>query len=381
MSKTKVQKKYSFLIVGSGFFGSTFARLATDAGKTCLVIDKRNHLAGMAHDVKINNQLVGIHGGHIFHTNSDKVWQFINQFCEMEPFINKPKVLTSNKVYSFPINLMTLHQLWGVTTPAEAFRKLNEIRVPFDHPQNFEEWVLDKLGWELYELFIYGYTKKQWMKEPRELPASIIQRLPIRLTYDENYFISKYQSMPKEGYTKLIENMLDGIRVDLSVDFFGLGDWQQYADHLVYTGPIDKFFDYTFGKLEYNTLRFEQEIHHGDYQGNAIFNHVDLTTPYLRSIEHKHFQRNHQKHYDPRHESQDETIVTFDYPIAFQDHPEPYYPIRDELNSNLYAKYFSLKKELPNVTFGGRLGDYKYIDIDQTIASAMQKAKGIICSK
>lgn len=368
--------KYDFLIVGSGFFGATFARLATDAGKTCMVIDRLPHVAGAAHDKKWENgQIVASYGAHIFHTQSDEVWQFINQFCEMEPFINKPKVLSGNKVYSFPINLMTLHQLWGVTTPTDAFRKLNEVRIPCDHPRNFEEWVLDKIGMELYELFIYGYTKKQWMKEPRELPASIIQRLPIRLTYDENYFITKYQGMPKEGYGKLVENMLDGIKVDLGVDFFNIGDWQNYAEHLVYTGPVDKFFGYELGKLEYNTLKFEHKVFTGDYQGNAVFNHVDLSVPYLRSVEHKHFQRNSHKHYDPRHENTEQTVVSFDYPIAFKDHPEPYYPIRDEVNSTLYARYFTLKKENPNVTFGGRLGEYKYLDIDQTIASAMQKIK------
>lgn len=371
--------KYDFLVVGAGFFGATFARLATDAGKSCLVIDRLPHIAGAAHDSKWDcGQIVASYGAHIFHTNSDEVWHFINQFGEMEPFINKPKVLSGNKVYSFPINMMTLHQLWGVVTPAEAFQKLNDVRIPCDHPRNLEEWILDKIGKELYELFIYGYTKKQWMKEPRELPSSIIQRLPIRLTYDENYFTSKYQSMPKEGYTKIVENMLSGICVDLGVDFFGLGDWRDYAKHLVYTGPIDKFFNYQFGKLEYNTLRFEHHELFGDYQGNAVFNHVDLSMPYLRSVEHKHFQRSHQKHYDPDCENKEKTIVTFDYPIAFEDHPEPYYPIRDTQNSDLYAKYFALKKEMPNVTFGGRLGEYKYIDIDQTIASAMQKVKSIL---
>lgn len=371
--------KYDFLVVGAGFFGATFARLATDAGKSCLVIDRLPHVAGAAHDSKWNcGQIVASYGAHIFHTNSDEVWHFINQFGEMEPFINKPKVLSGNKVYSFPINMMTLHQLWGVVTPAEAFQKLNEVRIPCDHPRNLEEWILDKIGKELYELFIYGYTKKQWMKEPRELPSSIVQRLPIRLTYDENYFTSKYQSMPKEGYTKIVENMLSGIRVDLGVDFFGLGDWRDYADHLVYTGPIDKFFNCQFGKLEYNTLRFEHHELFGDYQGNAVFNHVDLSMPYLRSVEHKHFQRSHQKHYDPDCENKEKTIVTFDYPIAFEDHPEPYYPIRDTHNSDIYAKYFAIKKEIPNLTFGGRLGEYKYIDIDQTIASAMQKAKEIL---
>jgi UDP-galactopyranose mutase len=370
--------KYDFLVVGSGFFGATIARKLTDAGKTCLVIDKNEFLGGAAHDFRwTNGQLVAGAGAHIFHTHSEEVWQFTNQFCSMEPFINKPKVLSGNKVYSFPINMMTLHQLWGVVTPAEARQKLNSVRIPCEKPRNFEEWALDKIGRELYELFIYGYTKKQYMKEPSELPSSIIQRLPIRLTYEENYFTTKYQGMPSEGYSALIENMLSGIDVRLGVDFFTL-DWQNYAKHLIYTGPVDKFFDFCFGKLDYNTLRFEHKEFRGDYQGNAVFNHVDANVPYLRSIEHKHFLRSYQKHYDPNQENQNISVVSFDYPISFEDHPEPYYPIRDEKNSFLYDKYFSLKKTLSNVTFGGRLGEYKYLDLDQTMASAMQKAKNIL---
>ncbi len=211
---------YDYLIVGSGFFGSTAARLLTDLGKSCLVIDKNPYVGGMASDTVLHGQIVGLHGCHVFHTNSEEVWKFINQFSEIEPFINKPKVLSEGKVYSFPINLMTMYQLWGVVTPEDARKKLNEVRIPCKNPRNFEEWVLDKIGRELYEKFIYSYSKKQWLKEPRELPSSIIQRLPIRLTYDENYFTCKYQGMPKDGYTKLVENMLCGIDVDLGIDFF-----------------------------------------------------------------------------------------------------------------------------------------------------------------
>ena len=370
---------YDYLICGAGFFGSTMARKLTDAGKTCLVIDKLPHVAGAAHDFlwSSNGQLVASYGAHIFHCHSEEIWQFINQFCEMESFINKPKVLSDGSVYSFPINMMTLHQLFGVVTPDEARRKLNEVRIPCEHPRNFEEWVLDKIGRELYEKFIYGYTKKQWMCEPSLLPSSIIQRLPIRLTYDENYFTTKYQSMPKEGYTKLIENMLDGIDVRLGVDFFEMGDWHNYAKHLVYTGPVDKFFSYQFGPLNYNTLRFEHKEFHGDYQGNAVFNHVDLTTPYLRSVEHKHFAKSYQKHYS-NSDNKEVTVVSFDHPISFKDHPEPYYPIRDEKNSLLYDKYFALKKEMPDVMFGGRLGGFQYFDLDQACSSAIQKSKKLL---
>jgi UDP-galactopyranose mutase len=368
--------KYSFLIVGAGFFGATFARKATDAGKTCLVIDKSPHVAGAAYDKKWDNGIiVSSYGAHILHSQSEEVWSFLKRFSEIEDFINKPKVLSDGKVYSFPINMMTLHQMWGVVTPEEALQKLNSVRIPCENPRNFEEWVLDKVGRELYEKFIYGYTKKQWMKEPSQLPSSIIQRLPIRLTYDENYFVTKYQGIPKEGYTKMVENMLDGIEVRLGVDFFSIKDkWKDYADHLVYTGPVDKFFDYQFGELEYNTLRFEHKVYQGDFQGNAVFNHVDLKVPFLRSVEHKHFYKRTPKHDTlivGRHEP---TVVSYDHPISFKDNPEPYYPIRNEQNSELYARYFNLKKEMSNVTFGGRLGEYKYLDIDQTVASAIVKA-------
>lgn len=368
---------YDFIIVGAGFFGSAMARILTDAGKSCIVIDKNNHTAGAAHDfIHKNGQIVSSYGAHVWHTNSDEVQNFFTKFCTLENFINKPKVLSGNNVYSFPINMMTLHQLWGVITPEQARQKLASVRIPCEYPKNFEDWILDKVGKEIYELFFYGYSKKQWMKEPKELPASIIQRLPIRLTYDENYFTSKYQGMPKDGYTQVISNMLDGIKVDLGIDFFEIGDWQKYAKNLIYTGPVDKFFNYEFGELDYNTLIFEHKVFQGDYQGNAVFNHVDLHTPYLRSVEHKHFYKKLKNKHDTliegRHES---TVVTFDYPALFKEHPEPYYPIRDEKNSNLYTKYFALKKLTPNVTFGGRLGEYKYLDLDAAIASAMQKSK------
>lgn len=364
---------YDVLIVGSGFFGSTYAHQATRHGKKCWIVDKNPYLGGMAHDSVMENLLVASHGAHILHTNSDEVWNFLSQFGEIEPFINKPKILTRGKVYSFPINLMTLHQLWGVVTPQEAREKLNSVRMKKKNPRNFEEWALSKVGKEIYELFIYGYTKKQWLREPKDLPSSIIQRLPIRLTYDENYFTAKHQGMPREGYTKLVENMLDGVKVSPGVDFFSLGDWRRYAKHLVYTGPVDQFFDYTYGKLEYNTLKFEHKTFLGDFQGNAVFNHPDLGVNYLRTVEHKHFYQKTPKHYASPDKSV--SVVSYDYPVNFLDNPKPYYPIRDSKNSELYARYFELKKNLKNVTFGGRLGEYKYLDIDATVASAIAKEK------
>ena len=374
--------KYDFLIVGAGFFGATFARKATDAGKKCLVIDRLPHIAGAAYDKRwANGIIVSEYGAHILHSNNDNIWNFLSQFSHIEPFINKPKVLTGGKVYSFPINMMTMHQLWGVVTPAEASKKIDEVRIRCPHiPRNFEEWALDKIGKELYELFIYDYTKKQWMKEPRELPSSIIQRLPIRLTYDENYFTAKHQGMPKEGYGKMVENMLEGVQVDLGVDFFSMqSNWQDIAKHLVYTGPIDRFFNYEYGELEYNTLRFEHKEFNGDHQGNAVFNHVSNDVAYIRSIEYKHFYNRSMANHETSIVGHNEpTVVSYDYPIAFKDHPEPYYPIRDDRNSILYEQYTLLKKNMNNVTFGGRLGEYKYLDIDQSVASAISKAEKII---
>jgi UDP-galactopyranose mutase len=372
--------EFDFMIVGSGFFGATFARKAADAGKKCLVIDKNNHIAGATYDRKWDNGIiVSEYGAHIFHTQSEEVWDFINKFTKINPFINKPKVLSQGNVYSFPINMMTLHQLWGVVTPEEAYRKLQDVRIPCENPRNFEEWALDRVGKEIYELFFYGYTKKQWMKEPRDLPASIIQRLPIRLTYEENYFTTKYQGIPNEGYSATIKNMLDGIKTELNTDFFTIRNkWRDYAKHLVYTGPIDKFYDYEFGSLEYNTLRFEHKTIYGDYQGNAVFNHTDMSVPHIRTIEHKHFYKNAPKHYEVKPHSKEETVVSYDIPVAFKDHPEPYYPIRDDKNSDLYNRYANLKTNHKEITFGGRLGEYKYLDIDQTIASALTKFRTFV---
>ena len=368
--------KYKFLIVGAGFFGSTFARLATDAGYKCLVLEKKNHVAGAAYDYTWNNQIISEYGAHIFHTHHQKIWDFVNRFTTMIPFINKPKAISRNKVYSFPINLMTLHQMWGIVTPKEAVQKLQEVRIPCENPRNFEEWALDKIGEELYHKFIYGYTKKQWHKEPSYLPASIIQRLPIRLTYEENYFVTKYQGMPKYGYTDLINNMLENVDIKLGQDFNTIkNNWHDYAEHLVYSGPVDAFYDYTYGKLEYNTLKFVHKIYTGDQQGTAVFNHVDEEVPFLRSVEHRHFyEHKHSKHIEIENlVDKTPSVVTYDYPILFEEHPEPFYPIRDETNTIMYEKYYQLKKSDPKIIFGGRLGEYKYLDLDQTIASAMSK--------
>lgn len=369
---------YDFLVVGAGFFGATFARVVTDAGHTCLVIDKADKVGGMAAEDIVHGLHVCRHGAHIFHTHDNDVWQFICRFGKFNSFTNRVKAKAKGKLYSFPINLMTLHQLWGVTTPLEAWDRLQAVRVPVAAPKNCEDWLLSVVGREVYELFFYGYTKKQWHREPRDLPASIIKRLPIRLTHDDNYFTAQYQGMPIDGYSSLVNNMLDGIDVRLDTDLFSL-DWKSLARRLVYTGPIDRFFDYCFGKLEYNTLKFSHEIYYGDFQGNAVINHCDADVPFLRSIEHRHFSYpSVVKHYcDP---SPVPTVVTYDLPATFEETRMPYYPIQDDVNTALYARYAALGRLLPDVIFGGRLGEYRYYDIDQTMASAIQKAtKAITC--
>jgi UDP-galactopyranose mutase len=364
---------YDFIIVGSGFFGSTFARLATDAGKSCLVIDKEPYIGGMTADTKIHGYSVCRHGAHIFHTHNEQVWNFVQQFGAFNSFTNRVKAMAKGKLYSFPINLMTFHQLWGTITPVEALDKLKQVRIPCETPKNAEEWLLSMVGRELYELFFYGYTKKQWHCEPSKLPPSIVARLPIRLTYDDNYFTTDFQGMPKDGYTSLVNNMLSGIRVELDTDFFNI-DWRRIGHRLVYTGPIDRFYNYCYGKLDYNTLKFETKVYQGDHQGNAVINYCDEDHPYIRSIEHKHFEYpSLTKHY--RDIENSKTVVTYDLPATYEETQAPYYPIQDERNMDLYNRYKELGKMNPEVIFGGRLGEYRYYDLDQTMASAMQKAK------
>lgn len=367
--------KYDFLVVGAGLFGSTFARKITDYGYSCLVIDKKPHIAGTAYDEKIENIITSKYGAHIFHTNNKEIWQFVNQYSNFIPFVNKPKVKINNSIFSFPINLFTLHQIFKTITPKDAIKKLEEIQVKIKKPTNFEEWYLSKVGKKIYKMFFYHYTKKQWQRDPKLLPLSIAQRLPLRLTYDENYFNTDYQGMPENGYSKLIENMLEKIDVDLNCDFFvNRSKYEKIARKIIFTGTIDSFFNYELGELEYSSLQFKTKIYKGDYQGTAVINHCDEQTPYLRSIEHKHFYKSiYQKNKFFDKSNTNKTVVTFDYPVKFSKLFEPYYPIRDKQNSALYQKYYKLSKKT-NVIFGGRLGQYSYFDMDQTIASAIQKS-------
>jgi len=362
-------KKYDYLIVGAGMFGATFARAALDAGKSVLIVDKRNHIGGNCYTEKIEDIDVHVYGPHIFHTNDDGIWEFVNRFTKFEAFINKPKVSYGDKIYSFPINLMTLHQLWGVKTPAEAEEKLKSVRVPCENPQNLEEWILSQVGREIYETFIEGYTRKQWGRHPRELPTSIIKRLPIRLYFEENYFTDKYQGIPSEGYTSMMEKMIEGADVQLGVDFLAdRTSWESRAEKVVYTGKIDEFFGYEYGELEYRSLDFDTFIADGDYQGNAVVNYTEEGVPYTRIVEHKHFV--------PRTAgSKPKTVVTREYPAAWTREKTPYYPVRDKKNEEIYFKYKKLAEGKSDCLFGGRLAEYVYYDMHQVIGSALVKAR------
>ncbi len=354
--------RYDFLIVGCGMFGATFAQQASERGKKVLVIEKRPHIGGNCYTENVEDIEVHKYGPHIFHTNSDKVWKYVNQFAEFSNFINRPKVKYRDKLYSFPINLMTLYQLWGVKTPAEAKRKLEEVVIPNNNPQNLEEWILAQVGQEIYEIFIKGYTKKQWGREPKELPASVIKRVPIRLTFDDNYYDDKYQGIPIGGYTKMFEKMLDGVAVKLNTDYFHDRDyWNSIAPMVVYTGKIDEYFDYRFGELEYRGLKFESKILNEDYQGNAVINYTEQKVPYTRIIEHKHFEfKNYEK-----------TVVTWEYPDNYDKNKIPYYPINNKSNNELYNRYQREVEKQKNLIVGGRLATYTYLDMNQAVAAVI----------
>jgi UDP-galactopyranose mutase len=353
--------KYDYLIVGAGLFGSICARELTNNGKKVIVIDKRDHIGGNCYTSNEGGINVHTYGPHIFHTNNKQVWDYINQFVEFNHFTYRPKVKYNNNIYSFPINLMTLYQIYGVSTPSQAESILELERIHNNEPNNLEEWILSQVGTKLYETFIKGYTTKQWGRDPKYLPVSIIKRLPIRLTYDDNYFNDRYQGIPIGGYTQIFDKLLDGIDVKLGVDYFK--DELPKYNIIIYTGPVDMFYDYIHGKLEYRSLRFENEyLDINDYQGNAAINYTDVNIPYTRIVEHKHFEFGKQKH----------TIITREYPTT---EGEPYYPVNDKLNNDRYNLYKSLMDKEDRIIFGGRLADYKYYDMHQVIASALHQVK------
>lgn len=357
---------YDYLIIGCGLFGVTFAEQAKKDKKKCLIIDSRNHIGGNCYTENKDNINLHKYGPHIFHTNNDDIWKYVNKFTKFNNFINRPKVNYKNNIYSFPINLFTLYQLWGINNPETAKKKLKEVQIKIKNPKNLEEWILAQVGEEIYYTFIYGYTKKQWGREPKELPSFIIKRLPIRLNFNDNYFFDKYQGIPIGGYTQMINNMLEGIDVLLNENYFDKRDyWNKKAKNIVYTGKIDEFFNYKYGELEYRSLKFETEkLLINDFQGNAYINYTEESIPYTRIIEHKHFEFGNQNY----------TYITKEYPDDWNKNKIPYYPINNEKNNIIYNNYKKLTNE-KNIIFGGRLAEYKYYDMHQVIASALKKYK------
>ena len=366
---------YDFLIVGSGLFGATFARLATDAGRKCLVIDRRPHLGGNVYCEETEGIHVHKYGAHIFHTADKEIWDFVNSFVPFHPFVHSPVANYKGERYNLPFNMNTFHQMWGVQTAEEAQAKIAEQRADMSamlggsSPRNLEEQALLLVGRDIYEKLIKGYTEKQWSRPCTELPAFLIRRLPIRFVYDNNYFNDPYQGIPVGGYNPLIERLLEGSDTRTNCDFFEHRDeLSSLADTILYTGPIDRFYDYRFGRLQYRTVRFETEILPvPDYQGNAVVNYTDRETPFTRIIEHKHFELSGKAVYDlPK------TVISREYSSEWQEGMEPYYPVNDARNNALYARYKALADEETRVLFGGRLAEYKYYDMGPVIGQAMK---------
>lgn len=361
--------KYDYLIVGAGLFGAVFAREATDAGKKVLVIDKRPHIAGNIYTESIEDIPVHKYGAHIFHTNDKNVWQYVNRFAEFNRYTNSPVANYNGELYSLPFNMLTFNKMWGVITPQEARAKIEEQRAKsgITEPKNLEEQAISLVGTDIYEKLIKGYTQKQWGRPCNELPSFIIKRLPVRFTYDNNYFNALYQGIPIDGYTSMVDKMLDGIEVRLNIDYFDNKDTlDKIANKIVYTGAIDAYFDYCYGTLNYRSVRFETEVLDIDnYQGNAVINYTDEKTPYTRIIEHKHFVFG----------TQEKTVISKEYSQEWTLGIEPYYPVNDDTNNALYQKYKSLAEKETNVIFGGRLGQYRYYDMDATILAALEVAE------
>ena len=375
---------YDYLIVGSGLYGATFAHLAYKQGKKCLVIDKRTHLGGNIYCENIEGINVHKYGAHIFHTSNKNVWDFVNSIVEFNRYTNSPVANYKGKLYNLPFNMNTFYQMWGVTTPEDAQDKIDEQKAEYseelrvkneelglpNEPHNLEEQAMLLVGKDIYEKLIKGYTEKQWGRKCTELPAFIIKRLPVRLVFDNNYFNDKYQGIPVGGYNKLIDGLLEGIETQTNVDFFeNRAYWEGIADKIVFTGKIDEFYGYQFGKLNYRTVRFEQEIiDKPNYQGNAVVNYTEREVPYTRVIEHKHFEMFGAEVYDSP-----KTVISKEYSTEWKDGMEPYYPVNDKQNSELYAQYKALADKEENVIFGGRLAEYKYYDMAPIIEKVMER--------
>ena len=363
-------KQYDYLIVGAGLYGAVFAQEAKKAGKKCLVIDKRSHIAGNIYTEPVEGINVHRYGAHIFHTNNKAVWQYVNQFAEFNRYTNSPVANYHGEIYNLPFNMNTFNKMWGVVTPEEAAAKIEEQKKEITgEPKNLEEQAISLVGRDIYEKLVKGYTEKQWGRDCKELPAFIIKRLPVRLTFDNNYFNALYQGIPIGGYTKMVENLLDGIEVRLNTDYLEhKAELDALADKVVYTGPIDAYFGFKLGTLEYRSVRFENEtLDIPNFQGNAAVNYTDRETPWTRIIEHKWFEFGK----DEDGNDLPKTIISREYSSEWKAGDEPYYPVNDEKNGQLYAKYKELADKETGVIFGGRLGEYKYYDMDTTIASVL----------
>lgn len=372
---SKKRFEYDYLIVGAGLFGAVMACLAKESGKRCLVIDKRSHIAGNIYTREIEGIPVHEYGAHIFHTSNETVWRFVNRFASFNNFVNSPVANYRGKLFNLPFNMNTFYAMWGVKTPAEALAKIEQQRAAdgIKEPKNLEEQAISLVGTDIYQILIKGYTEKQWGRDCKDLPSSIIKRLPVRLTFDNNYFNARFQGIPEEGYTRLVEKLLDGVEIRLNTDFLlDKAYLTSIARKVIFTGAIDAFFNGCFGPLEYRTVHFETEVLPiSNYQGVAVVNYTEREVPYTRIIEHKHFVFGTQG--DP-----DKTVISREYPEEWDTTKEPYYPVNDEKNARLYAEYAKLAQTHPdaeNVIFGGRLGAYRYYDMDKVIEAAFDLAR------
>ena len=365
--------QYDYLVVGAGLYGSIFAHEAKKAGKRVLVIDKRPQIGGNVYTQEIEGINVHIYGAHIFHTNNKKVWEYISQFAEFNRYTNSPVANYHGELYSLPFNMYTFNKMWGVVTPEEAAAKIEEQKkeAGITEPSNLEEQAISLVGMDIYEKLVKGYTEKQWGRSCRELPSFIIKRLPVRLTFDNNYFNARYQGIPIGGYTRMVEKILEGVEVQLNTDYLEKKEfWDGQAEKIIYTGPIDAYFAYKLGALEYRSVRFETEVlDKPNFQGNAVVNYTDRETPWTRIIEHKFFEFG----------DQPKTVISREYSSEWKAGDEPYYPVNEEKNSKLYQEYKKLAEEETNVVFGGRLGEYKYYDMDAVIDSVLRMSEKELC--
>ena len=365
--------KYDFAVIGAGLFGATFAYEACKRGKKVLVLDRRDHIGGNCYTRELESIHVHAYGPHCFHTAHKPLWDYVSQFAEFNNFSLRGKANYQGRLYSMPLNLMTMQQVWRVSTPQEALAKLESVKIPCKNPRNLEDFILSEVGHELYEMFIKGYTAKQWGREPRELPKSIIQRLPIRTHFNDRWFKDehRWEGIPIGGYTAIFERMLRQCEVKLNVDFLlDRSSITSLADRVVYTGPLDEYFDHCYGRLEYRSLRFEEEVLNGDFQGTAIVNYTEQAIPWTRIVEHKHFEFK---------QDLPKTVITREYPAPYTGSNPPFYPVRDEVNVKLYSQYAGLAARESTI-FGGRLARYQYFDMDQTIANALSVVRSALDS-